>query len=213
MSDTSSSSIDESAAQESPESAPETTAEATSEASPKAPRKVSSKATTKAHRSKPAASAGRWQSSPWPTIASLGLALVAVGLAAAAWFHPGKGGAPNFSEQQTTDAKTHICGGYTTVRQGVIANTHLANPTPDNPAGQLAVAANARLALLGGGAFLRDRLTAEPAAPADLAKAVGAMANTIEDLGVGYLAGLNSALDPLRENLNKEIVEIDKMCS
>ena len=89
----------------------------------------------------------------------------------------------------------------------------MVNPDPNNPIGQLAVAANARLALLGGGAYLRDRLTAEPAAPADLAKAVESMANTIEQLGVGYLAGLNSTLGPLRNELDSQIAQINGMCT
>lgn len=119
---------------------------------------------------------------------------------------------PSFSAQQTADAKTHVCAAYITVRQGVVTNTHLANPVPNDPAGQLAVAANARLALVGGGAFLRDRVAAEPAAPADLAKATGAMGNTIEELGIGYLAELNSALGPLRQSLDREITDLNKLC-
>lgn len=91
-------------------------------------------------------------------------------------------------------------------------NTHMVNPDPNSPIGQLAVAANARLALLGGGAYLRDRLTAEPAAPAGLAKAVKSMANTLEELGIGYLAGLNSTLGPLRNALDSEISQINGMC-
>jgi hypothetical protein len=39
------------------------------------------------------------------------------------------------------------------------------------------------------------------------------MGDTIEELGVGYLAGLNSTLDPLRHNLDSEIADIYKLCS
>ena len=145
-------------------------------------------------------------------MASLALAVIALAVAIAAFFRPVHESAPTFSSQQTADGKTHLCSAYVTVRQGVVANTHLANPVPNDPAGQLAVAANARLALIGGGTFLRDRLAAEPAAPADLTKAVGSMASTIEELGVGYLAGLNSALDPLRHNLDSEISQINNLC-
>jgi hypothetical protein len=93
-------------------------------------------------------------------------------------------------------------------------NTHLENPTPGDPTGQLAVAANARLALVGGGAYLRDRLDAEPATPGDLVNAVKSMANTIEQLGVNYLAGAaNIVQDPLRQELDSEIGQIDGMCA
>ena len=152
------------------------------------------------------------KSSRWTTLAALAIALIALALAIAAWFRPAQS-APTFTGQQTADAKTNVCSAYTAVHQAVVMNTHLANPDPKNPIGQLAVAANARLALLGGGAYLRDRLAAEPAAPADLTKAVTSMANTIEQLGVGYLAGLNSTLDPLRQELNSEIAQINGVCT
>jgi hypothetical protein len=51
------------------------------------------------------------------------------------------------------------------------------------------VATNARLALLGGGAYLKDRVDANSAAPGDLVNAVSNFANTIEQLGVNYLIG------------------------
>lgn len=174
---------------------------------------TSKKGSHKESRKEPAGAPAGWESSRWLTFAALALAVIAVALAIAAWFRPVHASAPTFTGQQTADARTHVCSAYTTVHQGVVINTHLANPVPNNPAGQLAVATNARLALLGGGAFLRDRLTAEPAAPSDLAKAVGAMANTIEELGSGYLAGLDSTLVPLRQQLNSEIADIDKLCT
>jgi HPt (histidine-containing phosphotransfer) domain-containing protein len=51
------------------------------------------------------------------------------------------------------------------------------------------------------------------AAPSDVAKAVGAMANTIEELGSGYLAGLDSTLVRLQQQLNSEIAERDRLCT
>jgi hypothetical protein len=39
------------------------------------------------------------------------------------------------------------------------------------------------------------------------------MANTIEQLGVGYLAGATSiVLDPLRHDLDSQVAEINKRC-
>jgi hypothetical protein len=65
------------------------------------------------------------------------------------------------------------------------------------------VAANARLALIGGGAYLRDRLAAQPSAPADLAKAVSS-----------YLANAdNSVQEPLRKDLDPEITQLNKLCA
>jgi hypothetical protein len=152
--------------------------------------------------------------SRWPTYAALAIAVIALAVAITAWFRPAHSGTPSFNDQQTADAKKSVCRAYTSVKQSVVVNTHMTNPNGDDPVGQLAVAANARLALLGGGQYLRDRLAAAPAAPAELAKAVTSMATTIEDLGIGYLSGESAvAQDPLRNDLNSEIGQIDALCA
>ncbi len=156
--------------------------------------------------------AGWRKPSHWPTAAAWLIAVIAVGLAVAAWFDPlhspGK-----FSAQQTTEAKKHVCVAEVVVHEAVVASTHLTSPVPNDPAGRLAVAANARLALINGGALLNDRLASEPAAPAELAKAVGSLANTLEELGVGYLTGLDSSLDTLRHDVDAEIAQINNLCT
>jgi hypothetical protein len=143
---------------------------------------------------------------------TLALAAIAVAVAVAAWFRVGHG-SPHFNDSQISQAKSNICAAYTTVRQGVVANTHMTSPNPNDPIGQLAVAANARLALLGGGAYLRDRLAAEPATPADLAQALTSMSSSLEQLGVNYLAGVDSTTqDPLRKDLDGEISQLNGIC-
>lgn len=155
-----------------------------------------------------------WGSSRWPTLAALAIAVIAAAVAVAAWFRPAfESASPTFTDQQTALAKTNVCSAYAAVHQGVVRNTHLADPNPNDPAGQLAIAANARLALLGGGAYLQDRVAAQPATPADLTQAVNSMANTLEQLGVGYLeAASNIVLDPLRHDLDSQVAQINKLC-
>jgi hypothetical protein len=153
-----------------------------------------------------------WKMARTAALASAALAVIAVAVAVAAWFRAAPN-SPTYSDSQTSKAKVNVCAAYMTVRQGVVANTHLKDPHPNDPAGQLAVAANARLALLGGGAYLRDRLAAQPATPADLTKAVDSLADTIEQLGVNYLAGAdNSIQDPLRKNLDGQIGQVSDLC-
>jgi hypothetical protein len=152
--------------------------------------------------------------SRWITYAALAIAVIAVAVAIAAWFRPAHSSAPHFSDQQTADAKKSVCTAYTAVHQAVVANTHMANPKGNDPVGQLAVQANARLALLGGGQYLRERLAANPATPADLAKAVTSMANTTEDLGVAYLSGAAPfAVDPQRQDLLAEVKQLNQLCA
>ena len=76
-----------------------------------------------------------------------------------------------------------------------------------------AVATSARLALYGGGSYLRDRLTKEPATPEDLAKAVDSLATTLENLAVNYLADVPGFVqDPLRHNLDGQLVDVEGRC-
>jgi hypothetical protein len=155
-----------------------------------------------------------WRSLRWATLAALAIAVIATAVAVGAWFRPApKSASPTFTDRQTSQAKMNVCSAYTAVHQGVVRNTHLADPNPRDPIGQLAIAANARLALLGGGAYLRDRIAAQPAAPADLAQAVNSMGYTIEQLGVGYLeAATNFVLDPLRHDLDSQVAKINTLC-
>ncbi|WP_232321093.1 hypothetical protein [Mycobacterium shimoidei] len=154
------------------------------------------------------------QPARWPNFAALAVALLAVGVAVTGWFFPRSSGdtSRSFTDQQVKDAKTHVCTAYQSVHEAVVSNTHLENPAPNDPMSSLAVATSARLALFAGGGYLRERLEAEPATPADLAKAVTAMANTLEELSIGYLAGLSATLDPLRHDFDSQIESVNAIC-
>ena len=153
---------------------------------------------------------GRANWSRWIAPAGLAFGVVALTLTLVQWFHPPSHGTTSFSDQQVKDAKTSVCAAYTNVHRAVVVNTHL-EPSPNGD--PLAVATSARLALYGGGSYLRDRLTQEPATPADLAKAVDSLATTLEDLAVNYLADVPPFVqDPLRHNLDRQLVDVDGRC-
>ena len=158
-------------------------------------------------------SAAKSQSLPnWLTFAALAAALVAVAFSVVGWFLPASNSAI-FSAEQAADAKKQICQVSASVRQAVVTNTHRANPVHGDPGSALAVKANARLALYGGGAYLQDRLAKQPATPADLAKAVDSLASTLQALGIGYLAdATDSAQQPLRKDLNSGLDQVNKLC-
>lgn len=148
-----------------------------------------------------------------PTIAALALAVIGIVLAIFGWFYPSSG--EKFSGDQRDEAKGKICDAQAVVRQGTQFNTNLQNPVPGDLAGDLAVGTNARLSLFAGGAFLHQRLEANPATPADLATAVGDMANTLEALSINYLAGHSpddSVQQPLRDQLRGQIDVLDNLC-
>jgi hypothetical protein len=156
----------------------------------------------------------RWsEASRWPMYAALAIAVIAAVLAALAYFHPLHNSAPA-AAQQGGNAKANVCSAFGSARKAVVINTHLQSPNINDPIAELSVATNARLALLGGGTYLRERLAANTAAPADLANAANSMANTIQQLGINYLTGAGKDVqDPLRNDLNSQITQIDKMCA
>jgi hypothetical protein len=146
--------------------------------------------------------------SRWLTYAALVIAVIAAVLAGLAYFHPKHTAA---APQQGGDAKANVCSAYQATRKAVVINTHLESQNPDL---QLAIAANARLALIGGGTYLRDRLEANTAAPSDLANAANSLADTVEQLGINYLIQAPPEVqDPVRNNLNNQLAQLDKMCA
>jgi hypothetical protein len=155
----------------------------------------------------------RWSdASRWPTYAALAIALIAVALAALAYFHPAQKGAS--IAQQGGDAKANVCAAYAVAHKAVVINTHMQSPNINDPIAELSVATNARLALIGGGAYLRERTEANTAAPADLANAANSFANTVEQLGMNYLIQAGAAAqDPLRHDLDSQITQLNKLCT
>lgn len=135
------------------------------------------------------------------SVLALVVAFVAVGLAAWALLKEPKASEPAqasqssestasvFSGDVTDDPKRSICEDFNLVRVGVQANTNLRPPGgPDDVTGALAVAANARLSLSEGGAYLLARL--EPDTPQDLTDAVRKFANQLMDIGARSIAGI-----------------------
>lgn len=151
---------------------------------------------------------------PLLTTAAVALVAGAVGgVAVAGLWHPSSDAPATFSESQVSDAKQDLCAAALLARQAVAKNMHLVNPEPDNPIGQLAVAANARLAVIGGAAYLRGRLEADPAAPQDVVDAARAMAGALEQLNVSYLVGQSdSEHEQLGRDLDARIADLGTVC-
>jgi hypothetical protein len=182
----------------SPESASATTADVSAAKSPE-----TSAATTRL---------SRW--SRWIAVAALVLAVIAAAGAGAAWYRLTQNSSPKYSAEETASAKKNLCAAYAVVQRAVVVNNHLAPPNPNDPTGKLAVEANARLALVGGGGYLRDRVTSEPAASADLTKTLTATANDIEQLGMNYTAGASGeSQDALKKDLDSKIGKLKELCA
>ena len=124
-------------------------------------------------------------------IAPIGLALAVVAVALAAWSllrpapEPASSDSAPSAEQQAS-AKTGTCKAFAMVSKAVALQTH-ADLGPD-PVAKETVAANARLAMFGGGSYLLAHI--DPATPDDLAAAAKSFANGLQDIAVYALAGV-----------------------
>ena len=163
-----------------------------------------------------ATASSRSKLAQWIPLAALVIAVIAATAAVLGWFYPHKSAsssAPTYSDQQTKDAKVQVCTAFMTVDRAVVRNTHLKNPPEGGPIGALSVATSARLALYGGGAYLRDQVNLNPAAPANLTKSANAVATTLQELGIGYLASAPEfTQDSLRQNLDGQIKATAEQC-
>jgi hypothetical protein len=126
-------------------------------------------------------------------IASLAIALLALGVAIGSWFRPVPDNKPSpapspptFTDQQIADAKAKVCATYEKVHQAVLVNTGRSGGSDQTSV--LALAANARIALFDGGDSLLRSLAEEPATPSDLAAAVRQLANSYQHLAINYMA-------------------------
>jgi hypothetical protein len=159
--------------------------------------------------------AGSSRFAKWGTIAALVLAILAVAGAAYGYFFPNENAAAagKYTDQQRSDAKKHICETFKIVDRAVVRNSHLKNPDNGGPIGALSVATAQRFAFYDGGAFLRDRVAAEPATQKDLADNANTLGTQLEELSIGYLAGAQEfAQDELRQNLDDKIKKIVEIC-
>jgi len=125
----------------------------------------------------------------WTAPLALLVAVIAVGLAVWALVRPPS--ETSMGGQQPGDPKARVCTAFDTVTKAVRLQTH-ANLGPD-PVAVEVVAAQARLALFGGGQYLLSRLG--PDTPQELADEVRAFANNLEDIGMNALAGVPNS-DP-----------------
>lgn len=96
-------------------------------------------------------------------------------------------------DKRTADAIARVRTAYETVRRALLLQTHADGG--DDPVAATAVAANARLAMSAGGAYLRARV--DPATPPELAKAVHTFAEVLEDIAMNALAGVGND-DPVQ---------------
>jgi hypothetical protein len=127
------------------------------------------------------------------------ISLIAAGLAAWALVKAPAGNNASVVPGGDTDPKATVCNAFQKVVKAVSLQTH--TDLGQEPVPQLAVAANARLALLGGGQYLLSRIPA--GAPAELADTARGFAINLEEIGMNYLSGVADS-DQAQVNLQAD---------
>ena len=122
----------------------------------------------------------------WLAPLAVVISLIAAGLAA--WSLMKAPAANNASAVPggNADPRVTVCTAFQKVVTAVSLQTH--TDLGQEPVPQLAVAGNARLALLGGGQYLLARIPAGTSP--ELADAVRGFAANLEEIGMNYLAGV-----------------------
>jgi hypothetical protein len=120
---------------------------------------------------------------------SLAIALVALGVAIGACLRPvpesKAADAPTYTDQQVAEAKAKVCAAFERVRTGV--RLQVGANGGDDPVLKQAIAANARLSLIGGAYYLQVRL--DSATPPPVATAIRELSDILLELGENALAG------------------------
>jgi hypothetical protein len=142
------------------------------------------------------------------SVVAVVLAVLALGMAVWALVRSHDAAGPgSYTDGQRSDAKATACAAFATVRSGVSRNTNIPVPGgPENVAGVLGVAANARISLLDGGQYLVARL--DPATPSDVADAAREFADKLMDIGAAATAGAPDG-DPEQAARLKQADEIN----
>lgn len=107
------------------------------------------------------------------------------------------GSAP--TAQQAEESSARVCAAFDLVRTAVSVQTN--SDLGGDAIAREAVAANARLAILGGGGYLLS--TVDPATPPDLAEAARSFARLLQGVGARQLAGAPGTDPALTAQVNE----------
>lgn len=145
------------------------------------------------------------------SVFALLLATAALALSAFTWW---QARTPGYDEATRTAAKDSVCTAYKQVRAGVDTNTHLSPPGGDaDVTSVLAVAANARVSLLGGGQYVLAAVA--PATPAEIADPARRFGMRLMEFGAAATAGAPDD-DPGQQALKRDIdavsASLDGLC-
>lgn len=153
------------------------------------------------------------KSSRVPVIIAFVVAMLALGLAAAAWFKPtpeAPPAAPQYSDQQVADAKKNLCDAYHATDRAL---TDAGSLSSEDQNQKFMISLNIRVAFTAGADHLLTAADQNPAAPPDLLKASRDLAFSYQKIVLAQTASdTHDALVPLYDEADASLSLIRKVC-
>ena len=148
-----------------------------------------------------------------PVIVAIAVSLLALGVAAAAFFkaqHPVAPAAPQYSDQQVADAKKNVCDAYDLVRRAV---NEVGSVTSEDQTVKFMLSLNTRLSFNTAADQLFTVSGQNPAAPPGLLNAAQALGASYRKIVLALTATAgDDELKPLYEAADTAIASIKQTC-
>lgn len=148
-----------------------------------------------------------------PTIIAVVVSLLALGLAAAAFFkpkHDDAPAAPQYSDQQVADAKKNVCDAYALMHR---ATTDAGSLTSEDPNQKYMISLDVRLAFNSAADHLLATAASNPAGPTDLLNAITALGKSYQEIVLSQTASASKdELEPFYTAADAAAAEIKKDC-
>lgn len=159
--------------------------------------------------------AGWWRDG-WHVATAVSTGVAAAAIAVAGWALAVVPDTEAHTAASTSRAQdtANVCAAFDLAYRSVSTQTNLG--VPDGEAGQLAAAANARLALVAAAQTLWRATSLNTAAPAQLLQAADDLADQYSTVGMNYLSGAPQDREPVPAALKKAgeaSAVITRMCS
>ncbi len=148
-----------------------------------------------------------------PVIIAVVVSLLALGLAAAAFFkprHDDAPAAPQYSDQQVADAKKNLCDAYTLAHRAI---TDAGSLSSEDPNQKFMISLNTRLAFGTAADHLLEATSRYPGAPTDLLEASRTLAFSYQRIVLAQTATApHDELEPLYTESDEAVAQVEKAC-
>lgn len=152
--------------------------------------------------------------SSWPTYVSLLVAVVAIGVATAAWLRPPRAETPqhvSFTAAEVEEANANVCKAYSKVER--LTSVVTSKDAGGDPAAAYTIVVNARLGAHAGGQYLSAALEKYPATPPELAAAAQKLSTAFYELVVDQIGNApDSETSTLAQTIDEGAAEVGRQC-